>query len=231
MSLQNIHLKFPLLLLFWLTLLRTFAQPIATDTTAFERNSLQHRIPLKAFIIPSVLIGGGVALLDSRTREPFQTMNVVTHLDDYLVVSPYALRVGLQVAGVKPNIKLGDEIAVTIVANVLAGGVTEGLKRTVGSLRPNGEDRKSFPSGHAAISFTGAELLHQAYRHKSPWISVAGYTLATATSVLRVANLHHHWGDVLAGAGIGIASVKLTYLAYPLVKKQFSRHRKQRVKD
>jgi membrane-associated phospholipid phosphatase len=231
MSLKNIHLKFPLLLLLWLTLLRTFAQPFSPDTAALRQNNLQQRIPLKAFIVPSVLIGGGVALLDSRTREPFQTMNVVTHLDDILVVSPYALRVGLQAAGVKPNIKLGDEIAVTLISNVLMGGVTEGLKRSVGSLRPNGEDRKSFPSGHAAISFTGAELLHQAYRHKSPWISVAGYTLATATSVLRVANLHHHWADVLAGAGIGIASVKLTYLAYPFVKKQFSRRKARRALD
>jgi membrane-associated phospholipid phosphatase len=48
-----------------------------------------------------------------------------------------------------------------------------------------------------------------------------------ATAVLRVANEKHHWADVLAGAGIGIASVKITYAVYPIIKRKLQRHRKQ----
>ncbi|RAK02840.1 PAP2 superfamily protein [Larkinella arboricola] len=209
------------LFLFWLTAFRLFAQT-AGDSIPTER-----RYPLKAFIVPAALAGVGTALLGHPTREPFTSTGHVSAADDYLRFGPYGLRVALQAAGVKPAIKLGDEIAVTVLSNVVMGGVTEGLKRTVQSTRPDGSNRRSFPSGHTAVAFTGAELLHQAYKHKSPWISIAGYAMATATGVLRVANEKHHWADVLTGAGIGIASVKITYAVYPVIKRKLKRHRKQ----
>ena len=52
------------------------------------------------------------------------------------------------------------------------------------------------------------------YRETSPWISVGGYLCATATGFFRVANNRHWASDVLIGAGIGIASVKLVYLTH-----------------
>jgi membrane-associated phospholipid phosphatase len=204
----------------WLTAIPLFAQT-AGDSIPTER-----RFPLKSFIVPATLIGGGAALLGHPTREPFDHTGNISSVDDYLRFGPYGLRVALQLAGVKPAVKLGDEIAVTVLSNVVMVGATEGLKRTIFSTRPDGSDHRSFPSGHSAIAFTGAELLHQAYKHKSPWISIAGYAMATATGVLRVANEKHHWADVLAGAGIGIASVKITYAVYPIIKRKLQRHRK-----
>ncbi|WP_128543037.1 phosphatase PAP2 family protein [Larkinella soli] len=203
-------------LLIWLAALPLRAQT-AGDSLPTER-----RYPLKSFIAPAVLGGSGAVLLGHPTREPF-TGRHLSYADDYLRFGPYGLRAALQLAGVKPAVRLGDEIAVTILSNVVMAGVTEGLKRTVQSTRPDGSDRRSFPSGHAAVAFTGAELLHQAYKHRSPWISVAGYAMATATAVLRVGNADHHWADVLAGAGIGIASVKITYAVYPLIKRKLFR--------
>ena len=208
-------------LFFWLTTLQLFAQT-AGDSIPTER-----RYPLTSFIVPATLAGGGAALLGHRTREPFKSTGHVSSADDYLRFGPYGLRVALQLAGVKPAVNLGDEIAVTVLSNVAMGGVTEVFKRTINSTRPDGSDRRSFPSGHTAVAFTGAELLHQAYKHKSPWISIAGYAMASATAVLRVANEKHHWADVLAGAGIGIASVKITYAVYPLIKRKLQRHRNQ----
>ncbi|MFC5409417.1 phosphatase PAP2 family protein [Larkinella bovis] len=212
------------LLVFWLTSFQLFAQT-AGDSLPTER-----RYPLKAFIVPAMLVGGGAALLGHPTREPFNQSGHVSSADEYLRFGPYGLRVGLQLAGIKPAVKLGDEIAVTVVSNIVMGGITEGLKRTIHSTRPDGSDQRSFPSGHTAVAFTGAELLHQAYKHKSPWISVAGYAMATATGVLRVANNEHHWADVLAGAGIGIASVKITYAVYPVIKRKLQRPRKPAVR-
>ncbi|GAB3252820.1 hypothetical protein GCM10027347_12200 [Larkinella harenae] len=209
-----------LLFLLWFTAFRLVAQTPG-DSIPTER-----RYPLKTFIVPAALMGGGTALLGHPTREPFQSTGHVSAADDYLRFGPYAMRVGLHLAGVKPAVSLGDELIVTVVSNGVMGVVTEGLKRTVQSTRPDGSDRRSFPSGHTAVAFTGAELLHQAYKHKSPWISIAGYAMATATGVLRVANNKHHWADVLTGAGIGIASVKLTYAIYPIVKRKLQRQRK-----
>ncbi|GAB3890345.1 hypothetical protein GCM10028803_01050 [Larkinella knui] len=206
---------------FWLTTVPLFAQT-AGDSIPTER-----RFPLRSFIVPATLVGGGAAWLGHPTREPFNHTGTVSSADEYLRFGPYGLRVALQLAGVKPAVNLGDEIAVTVLSNVVMGGVTEGLKRTIHSTRPDGSDRRSFPSGHAAVAFTGAELLHQAYKHKSPWISIAGYAMASATAVLRVANEQHHWADVLAGAGIGIASVKVTYAVYPVIKRKLLGHRRQ----
>ncbi|GAB3927961.1 phosphatase PAP2 family protein [Larkinella terrae] len=208
------------LVILWLTSFQLFAQ------TAGDSIPTARRFPLKSFLVPAALVGGGAALLGHPTRAPFEQTGHVSSADDYLRFGPYGLRVALQLAGVKPAVKLGDEIAVTVLSNVVMAGATEGLKRTIHSTRPDGSDRRSFPSGHAAVAFTSAELLHQAYKHKSPWISVAGYALASATAVLRVANDKHHWADVLAGAGIGIASVKITYAVYPVIKRKLQRHRR-----
>ena len=46
---------------------------------------------------------------------------------------------------------------------------------------------------------------------RSPWYSVAGYGVATATGVMRVLNNRHWISDVLSGAGIGIMSTELAY--------------------
>ena len=43
------------------------------------------------------------------------------------------------------------------------------------------------------------------YRKVSPWIGVAGYALATGVAVDRIRRNRHHWGDVVAGAAIGVA--------------------------
>lgn len=54
-------------------------------------------------------------------------------------------------------------------------------------------------------------LMHE-YRKVSPWIGVAGYAVATTVAVDRVRRNRHHWGDVVAGAAIGVASAEAGYL-------------------
>ena len=78
-------------------------------------------------------------------------------------------------------------------------------------MRPDGTDNHSFPSGHTAVAFCGATVLHKEYGKISPWISVAGYAVATATALDRVRRNRHHWGDVAAGAAIGYLSAEAGY--------------------
>lgn len=54
---------------------------------------------------------------------------------------------------------------------------------------------------------------------RSPWYSVAGYTIATATAYSRLLNNRHWISDVLAGAGIGILSTELGYWITGLIFK------------
>ena len=85
------------------------------------------------------------------------------------------------------------------------------LKAMIKVERPDHSDNKSFPSGHAAMAFAAARSIDKEFRKDCIWIPIAGYAAATAVGIERVANKHHHWYDVVAGAGIGIGSAELTW--------------------
>lgn len=93
----------------------------------------------------------------------------------------------------------------------VAFGVKTGLKAIVKEDRPDHSDNKSFPSGHAAMTFAAARSIDKEFRCESVWIPIAGYAAATALGVERVVNDRHHWYDVVAGAAVGIGSAELTW--------------------
>ena len=99
----------------------------------------------------------------------------------------------------------------TAASFAIDAAVTYSLKPLIRSERPDGSDHHSFPSGHTSLVFTGASVLFKETRHISPWIGIAGYAAATGIAIERVHNNHHHWADVLAGAGIGILSTEAGY--------------------
>jgi membrane-associated phospholipid phosphatase len=86
--------------------------------------------------------------------------------------------------------------------------------------RPDGSNRLSFPSGHTACAFMSAEFLRQEYKDVSPWYGIAGYAAAAGTGFLRMYNNKHWLSDVVAGAGVGIISTRLSYWIYPVIKKK-----------
>ena len=85
------------------------------------------------------------------------------------------------------------------------------LKYSMGRQRPDASDDYSFPSGHTATTFFAATMLHKEYGGISPWISVAGYGIATGIGLSRIAADKHWMSDVLTGAGIGIFSAEFAY--------------------
>lgn len=98
------------------------------------------------------------------------------------------------------------------VGAVAEAAITNGLKYSVKRLRPDRSEYNSFPSGHTATTFFAATLLHKEYgQTMSPWFSVAGYGIAAATGMARVAATRHWISDVMAGAGIGIFSGEFAY--------------------
>ena len=94
---------------------------------------------------------------------------------------------------------------------VVAFGAKTALKGMIKEERPDHSDNKSFPSGHASMVFAAARSIDKEFRKDCIWIPIAGYAAATAVGIERVANKHHHWYDVVAGAGIGIGSAELTW--------------------
>lgn len=81
--------------------------------------------------------------------------------------------------------------------------LTYGLKESLPELRPDRSDRRSFPSGHAAISFAAAASLQNRYGWR---IGVPAQLVAAFVGVSRVEARKHHWYDVAAGAALGEAT-------------------------
>ena len=77
------------------------------------------------------------------------------------------------------------------------------LKLLINKKRPDGSNDNSFPSGHTAGAFMGAAFLDRRYGHA---IGVPAYALAAFTGFSRVHARKHDAIDVVAGAGIAIAS-------------------------
>ena len=85
-------------------------------------------------------------------------------------------------------------------AFLVNGAYTSVLKAAVGRERPNGEDEKSFPSGHTSNAFALAAVVERHYGWKG---GVPAYALASAVAVSRLQRNKHYLSDVLAGATLG----------------------------
>ena len=132
-------------------------------------------------------------------------------IDDYLRFVPLVSTYALKVSGVEGASSWKRLVVNTATSFAVDAAVTYGLKFSIKSTRPDGTDRHSFPSGHTSFAFFGAGVLDKEFRHVSPWISVGGYAVATYVAVDRVCRNRHHWGDVVAGAAIGVLSVEAGY--------------------
>lgn len=138
-------------------------------------------------------------------------------VDDVLRYVPSVSVFALKALGVKGESDWNRRLTVSVASMAINVGVTYGLKKTVSSTRPDGTDNESFPSGHTSVAFCGAMTLHKEYGRRYPWVSVGGFAVATAVAVDRVRRNRHHWGDVAAGAAIGVLSAEAGYLIGDLV--------------
>ena len=144
-----------------------------------------------------------------------------SEIDNYTQFSGIALTAGLKLAGVEGRSDWPRLVASSLASYAVMAGFVNGIKYTASELRPDGSTHNSWPSGHTATAFVGATILHKEYGlTRSPWYSIAGYSLATATGVMRVLNNRHWVSDVLSGAGIGILSTELGYGICDLLFKQ-----------
>lgn len=133
-------------------------------------------------------------------------------IDNVLEYVPTAAVFGLKLLGVPAESSWKRRLTVSVVSFGINAAVTYSLKHTVHEMRPDGTDNHSFPSGHTAVAFCGATTLMHEYRKVSPWIGVAGYAVATTVAVDRVRRNRHTWGDVVAGAAVGVLSSEAGYL-------------------
>ena len=138
--------------------------------------------------------------------------NFHSEIDNYTQFVPAFLAAGLNFSGVEGRSDHLRFLASSAMAYGIMAAIVNPIKHTAKEMRPDGSTRNSWPSGHTATAFVSATILHKEYGlTRSPWYSVFGYGVATATGVMRVLNNRHWVSDVLSGAGIGIVSTELAY--------------------
>ena len=189
--------------------------------------------PYRALFVPAVMIAYGATAVHNGTLQKWNVEvkeqiwndnpHKTFHLDNYLMFAPTLSVYALNAAGIHGEHNFKDRTIILLMANVIANGTVFGVKGWSHELRPDGSDYASFPSGHTAEAFVGAEFMRMEYKDVSPWYGVAGYAMATATGLLRMYNDAHWMSDVIAGAGVGIASTRIAYWLYPKMQHLFGK--------
>ncbi len=141
----------------------------------------------------------------------------VLPLDNVTQILPAASLFVLQWAGVESKHDFWSMARRTASSYLFVTITSNTLKISTGEMRPDRTNYRSFPSGHTAFAFAGAELLRLEYGETSIWIPIAGYSVAALTGFMRIYNDRHWFNDVMAGAGIGILCVDLTYWINDLI--------------
>lgn len=151
---------------------------------------MSKKVNIVIVIILSILT---ILIVSSKAQAggPFSNKNKLG--DVMMVMSPtYALGMTIMAKDWEGTLQLGESVILSQLAS-------EGIKALEIEERPNGNDKKSFPSGHAAGAFSGAMFVHKRYGWK-PALIPYGMSLIAGWS--RVEAKAHYWHDVLAGAAV-----------------------------
>ena len=89
-----------------------------------------------------------------------------------------------------------------IRAQVVAEATTMAFKFAAGRTRPDGTPR-SFPSGHASVTFASATVLQ---RHFGWKVGIPAYAVASYVAASRIQMKRHYLSDVAFGAALGIVA-------------------------
>lgn len=214
--------------------LKTNTPLVVTDTIKQETHPFvvdtsvaPFKFKYKQLILPAVLIGYGIIGLESDWLKGFNSeikeeirehIDEKISIDDFSQYAPAASVFALNALGIKGKNTLRDQSLIMATSYVMMSATVLGLKKITHVERPDGSSFNSFPSGHTATAFAGAEFLWQEYKDKSIWYGITGYAVAAGTGIFRIVNNRHWLTDVAAGAGIGILSTKAAYWLYPYTK-------------
>ncbi len=220
-----------------------FAQPVAqqpADNLSLDYKSATIGRPNKFWEDISwagmpLFVAGIIAKSEKKSfRQDYNNMHANTRLvtsfhteiDNYTQFLPFAASTVMNFSGYKGRSNTWRYLTSSALSFAFMGIFVNSIKYTASEMRPDGTTANSWPSGHTATAFTAATILHKEYGMTvSPWYSVGGYTVATATGVMRVLNNRHWVSDILSGAGLGILAGELGYAFSDLIFKDWGINR------
>ncbi|WP_309642271.1 phosphatase PAP2 family protein [Flavobacterium sp.] len=189
----------------------------------------------KQLIIPAVLMTYGIVAIESDYLKLINTsvrdelkenIDEKITIDDFSQYFPAASVYVLNNVGIDGKHNLKDRSIILATSYLLMSGSVMSLKGLTKVERPDGSANNSFPSGHTATAFSGAEFLWQEYKDVNIWYGISGYAVAAGTGFFRIYNGRHWLSDVAMGAGIGILSTKIAYWIFPYIKNHFFKSKK-----
>lgn len=204
----------------------TSVDTIVSDEIKFVQ---QLKFSYKQLIIPSTLIAYGIFetaiehnyLLNRQIKhEVTEHVDSKFTMDDISQYLPAGSVYALNLLGIKGKNSFKDRSFILGISTLFMAASVNTIKYTTKIERPDKSAKNSFPSGHTAVAFMGAEFLWQEYKDVSIWYGIAGYTIATGTGIFRLYNDKHWFADVIAGAGVGILSTKAAYWLYPCLQRK-----------
>lgn len=137
---------------------------------------------------------------------------------DYLMWAPSASVYMLDALKVKTAHNFRGHLIIEAGSVIITGGLGYGMRLISRNIKVYNTGDTQFPSGHTANAFRGAEIVHQELKETHPAWSYSGYLIATGVGLLRIYAKQHLLTEVLAGAGLGILSTKLTYWIFGKVR-------------
>lgn len=197
---------------------------------ATDESNVTHTTYLKpaAVIIPAsmILYGclkpavGGIRQLDDDIMANIKTNHPGFHTkaDDYLMWAPTASIYLMDALHIKTKHSFAEHVILDAGSVAIAGGVGFVMRKISHGIDDYNTQGTKFPSGHTTNAFRGAEIFHQELKESHPVLSYSGYLVAATVGVLRIYNKSHLLTEVLAGAGLGMLSSKLTYWVFDKVK-------------
>lgn len=221
---------FLLPLLLWNLIGQAQIDSTATDTV--------RRFHYKPLIVPAILVGYGVLGFENHNITSFnaqireevsEDIDEKITIDDFSQYAPMAAVYGLNAAGIKGRNNFGNRSLIMATSYLVMSSAVLGLKSATKVERPDGSSDNSFPSGHTATAFAGAEFLWQEYKDKSILYGISGYVVATGTGLFRMYNNRHWLTDVATGAGIGILSTKIAYWINPYLQNKILGNKDKKV--
>lgn len=157
------------------------------------------------------LVGGGLAAaahpadrsFNIRLRSHYDAVNTAFAPGKYVGNTPeqVALAMGIYAAGRVLDKPKASHLGMDLIrAQILAEMIVEPIKFSTHRERPDGSNHRSFPSGHAAVTFATATVIE---RHLGWKYSVLGYAIASYVASSRLHDNRHYLSDVVLGAAVG----------------------------
>lgn len=219
------HRRIVFTILFSIYMFAIFAQEIhvftvdslSNKTKRKEIPHIEYNFSPRQLILPASLISVGVVGTALDGMNDFHLFSRKDRskkiwIDDYLEWGMLGWVFACDLIG-KEKHSFVDQLFLVAMSESINAVMIRPIKKTLNEPRPD-TGGCSFPSGHTSNAFLGAHMAYKEFKDTNPWLAYSGYGVAAFVGFCRVYNNRHWVTDVVGGAGFGILSVELAYLAY-----------------